>query len=440
MQMKEAVPILGAVALAAGLCTPGCGQRQLTALGPPGFRALRLHVVEHSLGGVLAGAVVAPPDGGADDSVSVSPDARRVAYVVRRAGKAFVVVNGLVGREYDEIDEVHDTGLEGDIRLPTGVYVIFSPDGRRYAYKARRGRTWRLVVDGLETQGYDEIWWQTSRGVPSTVFTHDSRHFIFQVGKDERGWPTDTIVDGIEGKVLPDSAPRGSNAPAPRRPQARGERRGGKWTMVVDGVAGPVYDWVGHCDSNAAVVSRDGRRVAYAAKRDDKKFVVIDGDEGPPYDDIWAICFSPDGRHVAYEAFTGRGDEARQLLVVDGVAGPPGGGASRLSFSPESRRVVYRIDQEQRLNAGPGAQAVVVNGVRGPWYDHVEDLTHSRHGEYLAYRAERGDRELVVVERAETPEYADILSEIHFDGPATVHFVARRHEEFLLVEVRIAEQ
>ena len=61
------------------------------------------------------------------ESVTVSADSNRVAYAARRGPKQLVVVDGVEGKEYDEIAK----------RTP-----VFSPDSRRVGYVARRGG-WR---------------------------------------------------------------------------------------------------------------------------------------------------------------------------------------------------------------------------------------------------------------------------------------------------------
>ena len=73
-------------------------------------------------------------------SLIVSPDGKRLAYVVQRGGKWLVVVMGVAGKEYDGIGRGS---------------LVFSPDSKRVAYGAGRGGKWLVVVDGVEGKEYD---------------------------------------------------------------------------------------------------------------------------------------------------------------------------------------------------------------------------------------------------------------------------------------------
>ena len=59
--------------------------------------------------------------------------------------------------------------------------------------------------------------------------------------------------------------------------------KGDKLLVVVDGKEGPAYDEIGEGDP---IFSPDGKRVAYVAWKGDKQLVVVDGEEGPAYDGI----------------------------------------------------------------------------------------------------------------------------------------------------------
>ena len=66
-------------------------------------------------------------------------------------------------------------------------------------------------------------------------------------------------------------------------------------------------------------VSPDGKRMAHAAKKGKKWFLVVDGRDGTKYDGLVPVSqiFSPDGKCVAYIAMTGK----KQFVVVDGREG-----------------------------------------------------------------------------------------------------------------------
>jgi hypothetical protein len=66
------------------------------------------------------------------------------------------------------------------------------------------------------------------------------------------------------------------------------------------------------------VVSPDERRIASAVGRGAAWFVVVDGVEGPTYEEVRDVTFSPDSRHLAYTAK--RAD--KWMIVVDSAESP----------------------------------------------------------------------------------------------------------------------
>ena len=91
-----------------------------------------------------------------------SHDQRNTAEVVKFQDKYQVTVQNHQADGFDEIGE-----------------FVFSPDGRRFAYSARRKAKWWkflvaewvVVIDGVETQAYQKVGWST--------FSPNSRRFAF---------------------------------------------------------------------------------------------------------------------------------------------------------------------------------------------------------------------------------------------------------------------
>lgn len=73
--------------------------------------------------------------------LAFSPDSKRVAYAASSNGKWFVVVNGVKGKEYDDI--------AGNI--------VFSPDSKHIAYAAKKNSKWFIVINNTEGKAYKLI-------------------------------------------------------------------------------------------------------------------------------------------------------------------------------------------------------------------------------------------------------------------------------------------
>lgn len=306
-------------------------------------------------------------------SLAFSPDRTRVAYLATTGGKWMAVVDGSEGKAYD--------GVFGSIE--------FSPDSRRVAYPARTGGIWTVVLDGVEGKPYDDV------GGP--VFSPDSQRVAYRA-KSAGSWAL--VVDGSEGKGYEGRSGAIVFSPDSRR-VACVAKTGERSTVVVDGVEGPAYDEVAQ---GSVVFSPDGSRVAFAARTGDRWAVVVDGSEGKAYDGLsGSIVFSRDSRRVAYSAKTG----ARWTVVFDGVEGPAfdGLGQDAVAFSPDSGRVAY-------LAKTGGKWAVVIDGSIGPAYDEIlrGSLAFSPDGKRVAFGAKTKGKHTVVVDGVEGPRYDSLLT------------------------------
>ncbi len=139
---------------------------------------------------------------------------------------------------------------------------------------------------------------------------------------------------------------------------------------------------------DSAVISPDGRHLAYIKKADGKMQVVLDGNELPAFERIAALSFSPDSQQLAYVA-----GQAGEWFVV--VGDRPQNRYSRVGqpvFSPDSQKLAYvALLPDQK-------RAVVVNNQPGNAWDEIFDglLVWSPDGQQLAYGARQGEQWLVV--------------------------------------------
>lgn len=259
---------------------------------------------------VVDGDVLAEYD--AASNLVFSANGKHVAYEAwnEKERKGFVVLDGKPGPTWDEV------GLYGP---------SFSPDGNSVAYSARRGNVWSMVVNGQPEGEYDEI------TVPfvsvafgkvqadtfhangqADVFDAQGTHWAYRARKGTKWY---VVVNG-----RPSSAYERVDEFDPLW-YASGKRlvywakTGGKMVVVVDGQPGPPFDDLYH----HIVCSADGKHVAYIGKIGHKTRVFLDGTAGPEFDNADGLVFSPDGKHLGYIAGM-RGESSR--VVVDGEAGP----------------------------------------------------------------------------------------------------------------------
>jgi WD40-like Beta Propeller Repeat len=287
----------------------------------------------------------------AGGALAFSDDGEHFAFAAREGPRWRVVMDGITaGPSFD---------LVGAGSLGTGPQtVVFSRDGTRCAYGAKRGDRWHVVVDGEEGPAYDGLY-----GLP--IFSADGKHLVYQA-----------VV-------------------------------GDKAGVVVDGAAEDL-----HANIGRPVFSPDGTRLMYMVK-DESASMVVDGERGPEFDDLFfqadtaeiGYGFSPDSRHFGYLACEGRRflHGGKWFAVVDGERGPeldelgPWFGADKAAramaaeprFSPDGTRFVFPARVGKRWS-------MVDNGVPGEGFHSVGFARFSATGR-LAYVARLDKKRLVYV-------------------------------------------
>lgn len=220
-----------------------------------------------------------------------NPDRSRVAAVAASGAHRRVVVADLDkpaavtrGEPVDHVD-----GL------------VFGPDGHSVAYVADRSGARSLVLNGQEEPLPVALLGPLvvrpdGRAVGALVLSGDAavfRQFFADAGKPETGY------EEAEGLTYSGDA----------RSHAFAARTGATWSIVVNGRMGPALDRV-----VSPHFSPDGRFVAYRARKDGKRFVVVaDADartvrQHAPHEQVFPVRFAEDGMSLAYGV-----KDARQL-------------------------------------------------------------------------------------------------------------------------------
>ena len=253
-----------------------------------------------------------------------SPDGKRYLLGVQRDDKWLVIVDGkespphegvgasggwfspdsqrvayLAIDDQDKFRAVIDGKAQQPIDAVWTQGVVFSPDSRHVAYAGRLGEQWGMFIDGrIEAR---------HRWVFDIVFAADSQRYAYAAGtasthyvvEGERRHPE---YDGLNGLLM---SPTGSVAYA--------ARKDGKWTMVIDGVERGWYDEV----AEGLVFSDDGAHFAFTARRGPSWYVVVDGQPRQPSKGVVvdSLAMSKDGAHVAFAYIETPG---RLRIALDG--------------------------------------------------------------------------------------------------------------------------
>jgi len=332
-----------------------------------------------------------------------SPDRRHVTYVALTEGqtKVRVGVDGALGPEFDDFSE--------------HVPPTLSPTGGRVAYTALVEGTWRMVVDhtprfefvpSTETPRFDRTgdhiaFVAASGGSRQCVVVDDVAQRAYdgivswELGSVDKPFVLSSIVFGPDGRL------------------GYAARDGSHMIVVLDGVEGPRFDEI----HPQLAFSPDGGRVAYPALRGGRMTCVVDGVEQEWCEWVGRPVFSPDGARLMYAAERGNSF----VLVVDGT---PGGDLSQspvggYCFSPDGRRYAYGAASRRALRGE--RRRYVVDGMPGPEFDVLDRPAFSPLGDRLAYAARKGSETFAVVDGDPGPPF-ELVKGLSFSAAGHVAY------------------
>ena len=319
-----------------------------------------------------------------------SPTGRYLAYKTRRDGKNHLVVNEKEFGPYDDVvtDAAGKVPGIGDFR--------FAGDDNYFSYRAKTGdgmvacRGWiqggKIALASskkYETIGVGSpVWLRGKSGEKGHLFAFIAR----ENGKEFIGLLPKPKDQPNKPKMY-DSIRRSSLICSPNTILGFTARDANKkWVAVIDAKEWKPCDGIGEL-----MVSPSGNRWACGARMKDNIVMLVNGQPGPGYSGIrhpGTVFVSGEDR-VIYAAVK----DGRSLVTVDGKEGglyrEVDGGS--IMFGPHRRRMAY--------TAGDGKkQFVVLDAWKGPSFQRVWNLRFDPSGKRFAYRSQDGLKDYVVID------------------------------------------
>lgn len=313
-----------------------------------------------------------------------SKDGSRVAYVAMMASaapglpKSHVVLDGVMGPEYDGISEMMFVGprfvyigrtkeqksvvvVDGKVQGAPfdGINLLMGSDDGHYAFVATRGNSWMVVLDGVEGKVHQRPA-EEFDGRTLVLSPTNGRVAYVAMGRDQK-----SAVQGanlyLNGKLL-----RSATAFDGLTFSPDGSRLGGsvlelnpdrtrRQYVFVDGWNSLDYAAIPAISSvpgqaaqgqypRTLLFSPDSKRYVFIAQNDVSSFAVVDGQESAGYAQISNVQFTRDSRRHAFEArYLNTPGGGGSVVVVDGKEGPKlyGITANSLTFSADGSRIAY---------------------------------------------------------------------------------------------------
>ena len=433
-----------------------------------------------------------------EDSIVISPDARRIAYITKNGDKQFVVVDGREGDTYETIwslkfsPDAMKVGYTAKHRGKCFIVVddiehekyheigrnsfIFSPDSKQIAYTAKFGTKWSLIIEKLDEDGLEYKEKEYDIEPSRFCFSPDSKRFAYTYRVDELHLVVDgevidgcyryddfdltspvfspdskriaflhklgglAVLDGKDKLVL--DQPRGKAeqfifSPDSKRLSWVESIRSGdsiESIVIVDGVEEKLY--AGRIKQ--LMFSPNSKRIAYGVW---SGLVVVDGEESKKYREVSDIHFSHDSKHVAYMA---KNLDYSWSFVKDENETTAFPWKSGPIFSPDGNRMSY---------VGGTGNYLVADGVKDKKYNRIERVIFSPDSKHIAYIAQRGKKWIIVVNGSKGNKYysrnnglyienyiKQPITQLVFDNSRLLHFLALRGNKMLRVEVEILEK
>ncbi len=291
-----------------------------------------------------------------NSDVNVDPTQKRVAYIAGNDKKEWVVVDGVKQEEFETIEPIPiDEGIKQR--------VFFSPSGKRLAYNGRKGAFVYLVVDGKKVAMMRE---------PTHPHFGPDNRLAFLRRSDGSGEFKNSryVIDGlptIRGITEPLTDPYFSANGCHVAYFADDEK--GKQILVLDGR--PQRSFGGHA-LPVVSFSPNERLYAYFIERDDKYFLILNGQERPvprPAMALGAFWFETD------------------LIITN------------------QGQFAYVSDQSDRWKSDAEDMRIVLNGISSARYDSVGYPHLDPSGGSVSYRAEIGDESFVVLRGERQPNH-----------------------------------
>lgn len=358
----------------------------------------------------------------------VSPDGSGVAYTqtVREEGSTYpktrVVLNDQPGPVFQNVEPAgfsargvfayaaYDADQYGVIvgGEPIGPYgdvaeLKWSPDGGRLAYiVGDAGRIERSVVV------------DTKRGpaaldVRDLCFSPDSLRLAY-VASEKEG--ERVVVDGKPGRLFTRCLKGGFSGDSRTYIGRVGIDQ--KWAVAVNDEPGGVYDEVG-----PPIFNRDASTVAYAARRGDRGYAVVNATESEACDYVYRIAVGEQAG-VAVALLHGK---AATLLHNGKTVYKDGPRPNHLTISKDGSGLAYSETVDGKVR-------IVADGVPGELFTSVEHLQFAPDGRTPVYGAQQGEESYVVVGTRKHGPFHPMTAPVFSDDGSRLALVVQIGREY----------
>jgi len=276
---------------------------------------------------------------------------QHISYGILKQGMWHNCVDGIMNQGFDRVSP-----------------ASFSTGGNHYAYMAKNGESWFVVIDGVKQEAsfanIKEIQFAEKSGSVAYIGTRDQKDFVVQNGLSNKGYVE------CDGLVLSEDG----TTSAYRCRESNG------WYVIVGTgneikASSEMFEKV-----SRPALSKNGTHFVYYATKDGSNYVVVDGKLTMDFNGSYGIppIVTNDGKVTI--AYDDPGKKAR--VVVWGVDTGLWEGISLPILNPKTDSVAFIGKQGDN-------KSVVVDGNTVASYSDVKGLTFTPDSGLLAYAAKQ---------------------------------------------------
>jgi hypothetical protein len=328
------------------------------------------------------------------DLFTISPDSKRVIYVIKQNEKYYIIEDNKKSQAFDYVGK-----------------IVFSNDSKRYCALVIKGNKNAVVCDGKLGKLYSEINY-------GPVFSPDSKHFLYTVYEKNNQF---VVYDTKEEKKYSSLSDPIFNSEGNSYAYA-GFVKNILYT-VLNGKELKKHELL----SGDLKFSGNGKRIGYAVYKDVKKAMVIDGIEQKPFTDIIenSLKFDYLGNNYIYVA---QDSNLHTVFVKNNVEEGKYSSVDTTILSKDGKNYYYtaqyKYNDYKRNFAVVTEYYVVHNGKQIGVFDEVmkNSLITDSTGEHYTFAAKKGgtwsiyyDGEIVGTHESESFPY------LSFDGKTIVY-------------------
>jgi Tol biopolymer transport system component len=345
-----------------------------------------------------------------------SENGKIIVYYGKQNGKDFVVVNDKKSQLYDW----------------AGWYPAISANGDSVAFPAKRGEKATVVFNGHEGPQWDATW--------SPKLSRDGTHLAYCA---RSGAKTFVVIDGIEGPPFqdvgaPSFSPDGQLAAHSAdmgnkhlmifaklkdqwEPAILYSQEGKTYKELLSGTgycgatfsSGSIYDGV----IRYPVFSPDSQKIAITCKAGCHGFIVLNNIKGPEFSEVDIPIFSANSRSIAYSA---KQDDGKYVVIFNGKPSKPFYSVGKIALSANGDQIAYQAAHDKKH------EFVMLGTQQGPFFDEItSNLAFSPNGKDVTYCARNGKHWFVVVGQNVSPPYDRVWTPMFNAEGSKLAFAAR---------------